>query len=221
MIDNPDAPGSAWQTNPAWNMALARGRLNAVILPNRRVLVLGGGGWNPTPPPGQAIPRLTPELLDPVALTWEQAGDQRHPRIYHAVAGLLASGQVYSAGGEDQPGFPSSEHTLEVFSPKYMFVGGAPAITSAPAAIGYTGTFNVGVTTFGSPVERVVLIRQSSVTHHFDFDQRYVELSFTTNGSTLSVDVPPTAGVAPPGYYLLFVVSAAGVPSEGRWVHVN
>ncbi|MGH7149099.1 MAG: galactose oxidase-like domain-containing protein [Planctomycetota bacterium] len=221
VIDYPDAPGAAWQTNPAWDMGWERGQLNAVILPNRRILVLGGGGWTPTPPPGQPIPRFTPELLDPVALTWQQMADERHPRLYHALAGLLASGQVYSAGGEDTPGFPSSEHTLEVFSPTYLFVGGAPVITSVPSTIGYTGTFTVGATTFGSPVGTVVLIRSSSVTHHFDFDQRYVELSFNASGPTLIVDAPPSTGAAPPGYYLLFVVSAAGVPSEGRWVHVN
>ena len=37
------------------------------------------------------------------------------------------------------------------------------------------------------------------------------------------VDVlaPPDGGVAPPGYYMLFVLNAAGVPSEAAWVRIG
>jgi len=220
VLDNPDAPGSAWQTNPVWDMTWERAELNVVILPNRQILVIGGGIYDPMT--GNRVPRVTTEMLDPVALTWKLMGDQRHARMYHSGAGLLPDGRVVSAGGVDIPGFPfPSAHTIEVFSPPYLFAGGAPSITNVPATIGYTGTFPVGVTTFGSPVGTVVLIRAGSSTHHFDFDQRYVELFFTTSGSTLTVGAPPSPGAAPPGYYMLFVVSTAGVPSEAKWVLVG
>jgi hypothetical protein len=31
----------------------------------------------------------------------------------------------------------------------------------------------------------------------------------------------PTSTVAPPGYYMLFVLTADGIPSTAKWVHVG
>jgi hypothetical protein len=80
-----------------------------------------------------------------------------------------------------------------------------------------------------------VLIRTASVTHHEDSSQRYVELPFETAllaaiaggpnviSGTLNVTAPaPT--LAPPGYYLLFVVARDGtvrVPSAARIVRLH
>jgi hypothetical protein len=58
------------------------------------------------------------------------------------------------------------------------------------------------------------------VTHSIDQGQRYVPLTFSASGSTLSVIGPPSGGVTPPGYYMLFVVDAAGVPSVAKIVQV-
>jgi len=56
------------------------------------------------------------------------------------------------------------------------------------------------------PVKKVTLTRVSSVTHHFDSDQRFIELDHTggTQGgttSTLTVTAP-REDRAPQGYYL-------------------
>ena len=59
------------------------------------------------------------------------------------------------------------------------------------------------------------------MTHAVDFEQRYVDLSFSvTDGNTLSVTGPATGNQAPPGYYMLFIVNSSGVPSVASWVHV-
>jgi hypothetical protein len=58
------------------------------------------------------------------------------------------------------------------------------------------------------------------VTHQFDEDQRYLSLAFQQSGSALSIDTPASATLAPPGYYMLFVVNAAGVPSVAHWVRL-
>ena len=42
-----------------------------------------------------------------------------------------------------------------------------------------------------------------------------------SSGSALSLVAPPDATVAPPGYYMLFLVSAAGVPSVAAYVLVT
>jgi hypothetical protein len=44
-------------------------------------------------------------------------------------------------------------------------------------------------------------------------DQRFLPLAFTMNGATLSVHTPANANLAPPGYYMLFIVDTNSVPS--------
>ncbi|MCY1145751.1 DUF1929 domain-containing protein, partial [Actinoplanes sp. Pm04-4] len=60
----------------------------------------------------------------------------------------------------------------------------------------------------------------ADVTHGVDQGQRYVPLKFTTSGTTITATGPPSGGVAPPGYYMLFVVDANGVPSVAKMVQV-
>jgi len=77
------------------------------------------------------------------------------------------------------------------------------------------------VTTF--PVQLPLF--EGSVAHSFDRDQRYVGLLFTagqgaTSSSSLTVTGPPDSNIAPPGYYMLFLVNNAGTPSLATWVQV-
>jgi hypothetical protein len=50
--------------------------------------------------------------------------------------------------------------------------------------------------------------------------QRHVELKVKGRqpGEGLTVKAPPSAGVAPPGYYMLFVLNKRGEPSVARWI---
>jgi hypothetical protein len=72
------------------------------------------------------------------------------------------------------------------------------------------------------PIDKVVLIRPGSVTHHFDFEQRYVKLEILSNTlgppASLTLQAPPNEQVAPTGYWMLFLVSQAGIPSEAKFV---
>ena len=66
------------------------------------------------------------------------------------------------------------------------------------------------------------MIRASSATHGQIFDQRYIGLKFQKlAGNHLRVWAPPQASIAPPGYYLVFIIDIAGVPSVGRFVRVS
>lgn len=64
------------------------------------------------------------------------------------------------------------------------------------------------------------LIRPGSVKHSTSFDQRFLDLDFTRNGPTLSVDAPDRR-LAPPGDYMMLLISPAGVPPVARWIHVG
>ncbi|HEY7271467.1 MAG TPA: galactose oxidase-like domain-containing protein [Actinoplanes sp.] len=37
----------------------------------------------------------------------------------------------------------------------------------------------------------------------------------------MTLELPATATLAPPGWYMLFVVDTDGVPSEASWVHLT
>jgi hypothetical protein len=52
--------------------------------------------------------------------------------------------------------------------------------------------------------------------------QVFVPASFTVSGTNqLSVSTPVNANVASPGYYMLFVVDANGVPSKAKMIKIN
>src|SRR5260370_38233671 len=59
-----------------------------------------------------------------------------------------------------------------------------------------------------------------TVTHAFGMDQREVELSFTAQSGSLTVTAPPNGNIAPPGYYMLFLLNSSGVPSVATFVQV-
>ncbi len=71
------------------------------------------------------------------------------------------------------------------------------------------------------PVDSAVLVAPGSTTHGDDSNQRLVKLAVRgTHPNSIDVTAPPNGGVAPPGYYMLFVLHQ-GVPSVAKWVHVD
>ena len=65
----------------------------------------------------------------------------------------------------------------------------------------------------GATITKVTLIHTGSVTHAFDEAQRLVSLSFVQVSGGLSVTLPASRNLAPPGPYMLFLVNGNGVPS--------
>jgi hypothetical protein len=96
-------------------------------------------------------------------------------------------------------------------------MGPRPVLTVAPAAVAFGATYNIG-TPDSNGVDSVVLIRPVAVTHHTVAGQRFVKLTITARTATqVSVRAPANGNLAPPGFYLLFIVKANGVPSEAAW----
>jgi hypothetical protein len=71
-------------------------------------------------------------------------------------------------------------------------------------------------------VEKVILMRPGSTTHHYDSEQRCLELKQAPSApaGTVVFHAPPNSDYAPPGYYMLFLVSQAGSVSVATWVQV-
>jgi galactose oxidase len=90
---------------------------------------------------------------------------------------------------------------------------------AAPTTIQYGASFSV-TTPDAAGIARVTLVRPGSVTHAFNFDQRFLELTFPLISGALNVQAPSNANMAPPGYYMLFIVDASGVPSVAAFVRL-
>lgn len=114
--------------------------------------------------------------------------------------------------------------TMEVYKPWY-FNATRPALASAPPVIAYGQPFPVA-TPDAENIHHAVLMRLGSVTHSLNTDQRLVRVSTVRlpggpggEGLVLA-QAPLFPTVAPPGYYLLFLLDGHGVPSKGAMVHL-
>jgi hypothetical protein len=201
------AASPTWQ--PLASMPQGRHDMNLVILPDGTLLGVGGYTKGKSD-----LPQYETLLYDPAMNTWRTMATQSLRRAYHSTAILLPDGRVLS-GGDNRPG--GGQKKLEIYSPPYLFKGARPTITSATSTVGNNGTITVQTP---SAVDRAVLMAPGATTHANDMHQRMVELQFTNTAGGISAHVP-TAGVAPPGYYMLFILNATGVPSVASWVKVT
>jgi hypothetical protein len=208
--------GSSWQRIA--DMNFGRTNVNAVVLPTGRILIIGGHSngqkWSPTPV-------LPVEIYNPDTDEWMPGAPLNFPRQYHSVCILLPDGRVLAAGGVAPGTADPDQHTLELYSPGYLSLGARPVISTAPPSVTYGTTFSVE-TPQATNIGSVVLIAPISVTHHTDAGQRYIKLPINSRTATaLETTAPANGNIAPPGFYMLFVVNNQGVPSEARFVAIS
>lgn len=201
---------------PAWSftgsMHFARRQHNGVILPDGKIFVVGGssaGGFDTS-----TSPVAPTEMWDPATGQFTVMASIAVYRGYHSTALLLPDGRVLSAAGN--VGGPNAQ----IYSPPYLFNGTRPAISSAPTSVGYGQTVFIG-TPNATSITKVSWIHTGSVTHTFDMAQRYMKLSFTQATNGLNVTMPANANIAPPGYYMLFILNSSGVPSVAKIIQMS
>ena len=195
-----------WQALP--DMNVPRVKVNSVLLPDGRVLILGGFE---TPPDGGPVELFDPE--DPTS-GFQLGPNMKYPRGYHSAAILMPDGSVVIGGDPNGANTPN-----ERYLPPYFFKP-RPTITAAPGTIAYGSGFSVQTPTPGEIAE-VVLMRPGAVTHAFNHNQRYVGCVITgTTANSVDATAPPDGTHAPPGYYLLFVVDHDRSPSTGVWTRL-
>ena len=206
-----------WRTTRPMNFA--RRQLNLTMLPDGSVLASGGSsgaGFNNN---NGAV--LTPEIWTPWDTVWTPMANMAVNRLYHSTSLLLPDGRVLSAGG----GRPKATNgggdqlNCEIFSPPYLFKGARPTITSAPA-VGHYGVPFAIVTPNASEISQVTMIRLNSATHAFNQGQRFVRLTPTIGPGTVTVTPPANPTLAPPGFYMLFILNGNGVPSLARMIQI-
>jgi len=207
-----------WQIGPS--MSQPRIEMNATILPNGKVVALGGS----TNDEDVNTRSLNADLYNPATNTFSSAGANAFARLYHSGSLLLPDATVAVVGGNPSRG--SYEQHIEIYSPAYLFNSNGtaalrPGITAVtPGTFNYGATFQVQ-TPDAANITSVVLVRPGAQTHAFDMDQRLVGLSYTVGTGVLNVTAPPNGNIAPPGYYMLFVLNSAGVPSVATFVRLS
>ena len=135
----------------------------------------------------------------------------------------MPNGRVWTAGSSKGHGEGKqfAEHRIEVWKPPYDGDPARPDLLSAPASVGYGQAFEIGCSR--DDIGAVALVRCGSNTHGIDFDQRYVGLEFEpVDTGRFAVQSPPNGAIAPPGYYLLWVLTREGLPcKEARFIRIG
>lgn len=233
------APSPTWTS--LGNMHHPRINVNAVLLPDGKVFIVGGHSrhkFNHSTSEHTLIAEIfDPEVaLDPTnpADPLTDSGEMHRARMYHSVALLTSDGSVFVAGGDDRapdntahapattPGEPEliDQKNFEIYQPPYMFRGLRPRVAECPETITYGTIFRV-YTADALRISEAVLIRPMAVTHHTDTEQRYVRLPILARANGwLSLRAPVDSTIAPPGYYMLFI-KAGDIPSRAPFVRLN
>jgi hypothetical protein len=203
-------------------MVFQRRHLNATLLPTGDVLVTGGVSG-----PGFsdiATGVRAAELWNPGSGAWKTLASSAINRGYHATSLLLPDGTVLHSGGGDGSSQPN-QRNAELFSPPYLFAAdGTPAIrpvvTSAPAVVHYGSTMRLE-TPDAPTIQKASIIRLGSATHSFDMNQRFRWMTFTADPTGVTLQSLSDKNKIPPGYYMVFLLNANGVPSVGWIVLIN
>lgn len=254
-----------------------RANLEAVILPNKELLVVNGGEFPEYKPVFEPL-LMTPNAKAPGGYTTKPMNAARLPRLYHNGAVLLPDARVLVIGGNAnraarendgtihvdmvrdpktffkiaeltdksgqpkkftideyyknpqsyylkgdlEPFVPAEIWQAEIFSPPYLFKPGSrPELVKAPETLGYnqTGTISVkNATEKGS----LVLVKLGAVTHSFDYGQRLADLPIQSvalgDESAITFKTPDNANLFPPGYYMMFYLNEVGKPSHAKMV---
>ncbi len=186
--------------------------VSMVILPNEQVLETGGG----------LLDRQSPwvseaSMYNPATNRFTSMAADPQPRGYHSTALLLPDGRVMAYG--NNPGDGSFDEKISIYSPPYLFHGPRPRITSV--AHTYWTYGSTQQLTVSQKIVRAELIRPATVAQSDDPNQRFVGLPITVSGNHVRLNVTSNPNMAPPGWYMLFVTNANGVPSVAKWVHVS
>ena len=222
-----DVNGATPQVSTTAPMAYGRRQHNLTVLADGTVLATGGNSS------GASLVDLNAgvypaELWNPATGQWRTLASMQITRQYHSTALLLPDGRVLSSGGGicgtcDQVGYLAKN--AEIFSPPYLFqadgtLAPRPTIDASPASTSYGAAIDIGT---GNPasIRKVALVRLGAVTHSNNMEQRYIPLSFAAGATSVTATAPANANVAPPGFYMLFIVDANGVPSVARMVNVQ
>lgn len=148
-------------------------------------------------------------------------------RLYHSEAILLPDGRVLISGSNPEDGKNPEEYRVEVFNPPYALSGQAPptfTVGKKDWAYNEAITISASLPSGNTGSVRVSMMSAVSSTHGNSMGQRTLFLAVGCSGSgaaaTCTVTTPPSAHVAPPGWYQIFLLDGAR-PGRGKWIRIG
>jgi YVTN family beta-propeller protein len=196
---------------------------NAIVLPDGKVAITGGTkkGNN-----GGADAVYPVEIWNPTTGTWSVGASAKQIRVYHSQTALLPNGTILSTGG-GTPG-PVTNLNGEIYYPPYLFqsLNGVSQLAPRPqidaiSSLTYENSSTLQLEMENSAtISQLVLVGISSGTHSFNTSQRRIPLAFNQIGLQINA-VIPNANIVPPGYYHIFALNSAGIPSKGVTIGIG
>ncbi|KAF7147773.1 hypothetical protein RHSIM_Rhsim03G0239400 [Rhododendron simsii] len=235
---NPDAN---WAME---NMPSRRIMGDLLLLPTAQALILNGamggvsGWWI-----GEN-PNYTPLLYSPdlhLMHRFKSLAPTNIARMYHSSSAVLADGTVLVAGSNMNDRYAykvgdvggkvkyPTELRVEKFSPPYLdpvLDTHRPTIAEGTSdkKLSYGGQFRVEIDledAAGAEDLKLTMLHPPFTTHGYSQSQRMLVLEPVSYVNGVITAVAPASGkLAPPGYYILYVVHR-GVPSRGMWIQIN
>jgi hypothetical protein len=229
--------------NPRWFST-------GVLLPTGQVIAFNGGNRDDVVLPGTSFPVTQAEMYNPSTQNWSPLESSGDPRTYHNTATLLPTGQVLVGGHSPistgytynttlPGGFIKAQRdpSFQIYNPPYLEWGiPQPTISSvagtSPVELA-SGTFDNAAygsqLTISTPqaatVDKVMLVRNTALTHLVDGDQRSVEVPVVSRtANSVTVQVPTSDNVVPPGPYMLFIdqhTAKGDIPSVAKQITVG
>jgi galactose oxidase len=197
---------------------------NSTILADGKVVVTGGTRYADNAGADAVYPA---EIWNPATKAWTLGASAAIYRGYHSAAVLLPDGAILSTGG-GVPG-PALNLNAEIYYPPYLFtkangkaiLAARPQLARASALkLSHGGNLTLELAA-SAQIAKVAVLGLGSTTHSFNSGQRYIPLAFQQSGKLVSATLPAGSDIAPPGYYMVFVIDAAGVPSKGVIVSIG
>ncbi|BFG39895.1 hypothetical protein CerSpe_261690 [Prunus speciosa] len=231
--------------NPQWATELmpsARVMGDMLNLPTGDLLIINGAQQGASAWFLAEQPNFTPVVYSPnnkAGARFRNLVPTQIARMYHSTAALLPNGKILVAGSNTNPGYDykakyPTELRVEHFSPPYLdpaLAAHRPTVMAenSDAKLKYGQLFSLQLQLQDNPVGKadikVTMYSPPFTTHGYSMNQRLLVLGkneLTEAGPgvyKLQVVAPATNVLAPPGYYLVFVVYR-GVPSVGHWVQI-
>jgi hypothetical protein len=222
-------------TNPTWTLErMPSQRVLSCIcaLPDGTYLILNGAQEGVAGFGLAQDPNLNAVLYDPfkeVNKRMSMMASTTVPRLYHSEAVLLPDGRVLVSGSNPEDGTHNEEYRVEVFLPPYALSGlPTPSYTITTAnkdwSYGSTYTVTANIPSGNLGAVRASIMAAVSSTHGNSMGQRTIFLTVAcagaSNAATCSLTAPPTAHVAPPGWYQLFILDGP-TPGSSQWVRIG
>ncbi|XP_059650394.1 aldehyde oxidase GLOX-like [Cornus florida] len=233
---------------PQWvmeEMPMPRVMPDMVLLPTGDIIIVNGAsngtaGWEDARGPVLNPLIYMPGEPDP-GRRFSVQKPSTIPRMYHSTALLLPDGRVLVGGSNPHSGYNFSgvlfptELSLEVFLPHYLgpqYDNLRPTIVSLDdldkvATYGHKMALKVKLNMYRQDLGfSVAMIQPSFATHSIGMNQRLLFLDVVDVSKAekdeykVFVNAPASPNLAPPGYYMLFVVHS-GIPGQSIWIKIK